>query len=170
MQSVIVSVKLKGQAVEYDLEVPAEVPSRKLAELITRNINPQAAVLANLTLRCLGPGPGRLLPLDMSLAQAGLWDGAQLEIGSQNDADNLSWHELIFGWVPIYEESQPGPPMIPAPPAPRPVTPPAPPPAPLPRPDKPIMDDGEVEWIPLTAAPRPNHPTPDEADDGWKPA
>lgn len=158
MQSVIVSVKLKGQAVEYDLEVPAEVPSRKLAELITRNINPQAAVLANLTLRCLGPGPGRLLPLDMSLAQAGLWDGAQLEIGSQNDADNLSWHELIFGWVPIYEESQPGPRMIPAPPA------------PLPRPDKPMMDDGEVEWIPLTAAPRPNHPMPDEADDGWKPA
>ena len=158
MQSVIVSVKLKGQAVEYDLEVPAEVPSRKLAELITRNINPQAAVLANLTLRCRGPGPGRLLPLDMSLAQAGLWDGAQLEIGSQNDADNLSWHELIFGWVPIYEESQASPRMIPAPPA------------PLPRPDKPIMDDGEVEWIPLTAAPRPNHPTPDEADDGWKPA
>ena len=158
MQSVIVSVKLKGQAVEYDLEVPAEVPSRKLAELITRNINPQAAVLANLTLRCRGPGPGRLLPLDMSLAQAGLWDGAQLEIGSQNDADNLSWHELIFGWVPIYEESQPIPRMIRAPPA------------PLPRPDKPMMDDGEVEWIPLTAAPRPNNPTPDEADDGWKPA
>lgn len=167
MQSVIVSVKLKGQAVEYDLEVPAEVPSRKLAELITRNINPQAAVLANLTLRCRGPGPDRLLPLDMSLAQAGLWDGAQLEIGSRNDADNFSWHEILVGWVPIYEESQSRSRVVPAPPpAPR----PAPPPVPLPRPDKPVMDDGEVEWIPLTGAPQPNHPAPGEADDDWKPA
>lgn len=190
MQSVIVSVKLQGEDQEYDLEVPAQVPSRKLAELIIHNLDPDNAFKDATTVRCLKPGPVRPLPPDMSLAAAGLWDGVYLEIGPEGAVTDPSWVGILLGWAPLEPEkiavrpvntpqvtvtppsspaSKPAPPFAPqsAPqPVPQPVPQPAPEPAGL-----------QVEWVPLiddaepTSERPPGKPVDSDTsleDAGWK--
>lgn len=101
MKSVIISVKLKGKDQEYDLEVPANVPAEKLAELITHNLDPYASTRGALTVRSLKPGSVRMLPPTMTLAEAGLWDGVFLEIGPADSIADSTWADILMGWVPL---------------------------------------------------------------------
>jgi len=167
MQSVIVSVKLQGDGKEYDLEVPADVPSRKLAELIVHNIDPQASTRGALAIRCLKPGAANLLPPDISLAGSGLWDGVLLEIIPEDAISSPTWAGILLGWDPlgtdvperkapsIPRNSQAGNPKQPTtnPPPPSPIT-------------SPSQDD--IEWLPLMDD-LPGQEKPDKTDDsGWK--
>lgn len=101
MPSVIVSVKLKGEVKEYDLEVPADVPAQKLAELITHNLDPKAATKGALTVSCLKPGKVRTLAPDETLAGAGLWDGVFLEISPTGTILPSTWADMLVEWVPL---------------------------------------------------------------------
>lgn len=131
MPNVIVSVKLKGQIKEYDLEVPADVPAQKLAELITHNLDPNAATKGALMMRCIKPGAARVLAPGETLAQAGLWDGVFLEIGPTNAILPETWADILLVWEPLELDSpppKPGPkPVVPdlAKPKPPPPTPPS---------------------------------------------
>jgi len=148
MQSVIVSVKLQGDGKEYDLEVPADVPSRKLAELIVHNIDPNSSTRGALAIRCLKPGTANLLSPDVSLAGSGLWDGVLLEIIPESVISGPTWAGILLGWDPlgtdvparktpsIPRNSQAGGPEQP------PANPPPPPPI-----TSPSLDD--IEWLPL---------------------
>jgi hypothetical protein len=151
MLSVIVSVRLEGDIKEYDLEVPVDVPSQKLAELIIHNIDPHASTKGALAVRCLKPGSARLLSPDVSLARAGLWDGVLLEISPESAISGPTWAGILLGWDPLRTDE----PVKVAPPSitrnPRstasspPVAEPQPPPATIPTPTP--LDD--VEWLPL---------------------
>ena len=166
MQSVIVSVKLQGDGKEYDLEVPANVSSRKLAELILHNIDPNSSTRGTLVIRCLKPGPANLLPPDVSLAGLGLWDGVLLEIIPEGVISGPTWAGILLGWDPLGTDvparkpthtprnSQTGKPEQPAPRL-----------SPTPPAASPSLDD--IEWLPLMDD-RPGQEKPDETDDsGW---
>lgn len=174
MQNVIVSVKLQGDVKEYDLEVPVDVPSQKLAELITHNIDPNASTKGALTVRCLKPGPARLLLPDVSLAGSGLWDGILLEISPESAISDPTWEGILLGWDPLRTDeparrsssTSRGPrPDKSEPPVAKPMPPSHAPPSstPLPTP----LDD--LEWLPLMNEEPSNGETPDDVGtSGWK--
>ena len=79
MIRVFVNVRRAGEAKEYDLEVPAEVPSEQLASMIAEGLGwgaPEAGTPIRYVMRA--EPSGRVLRVDESLADAGLWDGAHL--------------------------------------------------------------------------------------------
>lgn len=140
MSNVIVSVKLREQPREYDLEVPSDVPAQKLAELIIHNLDPTGAIRDTLSVQFLRPGITRTLTADETLADAGLWDGAFLEIGpagSTSAAVSRSWMDIVVQWEPLglgvsdgLLHSGGGWPAPPPAPSPSPSPSPAPPPHP----------------------------------------
>jgi len=82
MQRVIVTVKRQNEARVHDLEVPAEMPAKELAQTIARALNwdinlpgvvPQYQIEAHVSGK-----PGKVLQPDETLAGAGVWDGAWL--------------------------------------------------------------------------------------------
>jgi hypothetical protein len=128
MPSVIVSVKLKGEVKEYDLEVPADVPAQKLAELIMHNLDPKATTKGALTVRCLKPGAVQMLAPEVTLAEAGLWDGVFLEIGPTDTVLPATWADILLVWEPLDLDASPSKPIHrPADPGPKKAKP-APPP------------------------------------------
>lgn len=162
MQSVIVSVKLQGQDREYDLEVPADVPSRKLAELIIHNLDPNASAEGALMIRCLKPGAVTMLPADISLAGSGLWDGVLLEIIPEGVISGPTWAGILLGWDPLGtgEPARKAHPISRKPQTDRseqPIPKPPPPPIPSTAPD-------DIEWLPLMDD-LPGREKPDESDD-----
>jgi len=102
MQRAIVTVRIQGSQQEYDLEVPATVPSQELADLITYNLRPARASHQLYAIECLRPGPfKRRLKPNESLADAGLWDGAYLVIEPANAAAALAIGHIVNGWDDI---------------------------------------------------------------------
>lgn len=105
MQRAIVTVKLEGSDQEFDLEVPAELPSQELANLITFNLRPDRAQQQEFAIRCLKPEPlRRTLRSDESLAAAGLWDGAYLMIEPLNREALRFWPAIVREWVAFMPE------------------------------------------------------------------
>lgn len=102
MQSAIVTVKLSGRQQEYDLEVPTEVPSRQLAELILHNLGSTKSIAEPYSVRCLKPEAfKRTLRSEESLAAAGLWDGAFLEIEPVGAIARKKWKDIVERWEPL---------------------------------------------------------------------
>jgi len=169
MSNVIVSVKLREQPREYDLEVPSDVPAQKLAELIIHNLDPTGAIRDTLSVQFLRPGITRTLTADETLADAGLWDGAFLEIGpagSTSAAVSRSWMDIVVQWEPLGlgvpdGQSRSGGGWVAYPPAPDPSPSPMPPP-PLPTPGptqvdpsgfEPLFTDEELRRLGLKGGP-----------------
>jgi uncharacterized ubiquitin-like protein YukD len=123
MQSAIVSVKWYRHDRSYDLEVPATVPSQKLAELIAHNLRLDRPAKGSLAIRCIRPKQQqRLLHDTESLADVGLWDGVHLEIGPANQLQASNWDRVLdtlqLTWEPIEEQgAPPAPPLSPDEPA-----------------------------------------------------
>jgi hypothetical protein len=106
MQRAIVTVKLQGSDLEYDLEVPAELSSLELADLITFNLRPDRAVHQTFAVRCLKPDAfKRPLGADESLAAAGLWDGAYLVIEPMGKEAQKAWKGIVREWVSLLPEA-----------------------------------------------------------------
>jgi uncharacterized ubiquitin-like protein YukD len=81
MQRVIVTVECQERAKVLDLEVPSDVESKRLADMIAhalrwqvRSEGPQAEY------EIKAEPPGRVLAPEETLAEAGVWDGAYLTI------------------------------------------------------------------------------------------
>ena len=79
MERVIVTVKREGEARVRDLEVPAEVSSAHLAELIAHALSWEHDSKGNqVGYVIVATPPGRGLRADECLVDAGVWDGAWL--------------------------------------------------------------------------------------------
>ena len=79
MERVIVTVKRQDEARVRDLEVPAEIEARQLAELIARALNWDSDAAGEPIEYEIAAEPlGRVLAAGESLADAGVWDGAWL--------------------------------------------------------------------------------------------
>jgi hypothetical protein len=120
MQRVIVTVKRQNEARVRDLEVPAEMPAKELAQTIARVLNwdinlpgaiPQYQIEAHISGK-----PGKVLQPDETLAGAGVWDGAWLVLqaaGSPRVAPSASVSRTVptgtaqptsgplIGWRPL---------------------------------------------------------------------
>jgi uncharacterized ubiquitin-like protein YukD len=80
MVQVIVTVKKEGESAR-DLEVPAEMPSGELADLITKALGWQSEnTSGEPNYRLAVNPPGRVLVTDESLADVEAWDGAQITV------------------------------------------------------------------------------------------
>lgn len=77
MERVIVSVECVGHP-SVDLELPAEVPVRRLTTLITAALGWQEGRAYQATVILPGAQNGRALSPDSTLADVGAWDGSQL--------------------------------------------------------------------------------------------
>ncbi len=78
MERVIVTVKRGDEAQTRDLEVPAEVESGRLAELIAHALRWDSDAAGRAGYQIEAHPPGRFLRSDESLMSAGVWDGAWL--------------------------------------------------------------------------------------------
>lgn len=79
MERVIVTVKRAGEARVRDLEVPAEVKTSQLADLIASALQWQSDPAGQAMRYEIKAEPlGRLLQPHESLADAGVWDGSWL--------------------------------------------------------------------------------------------
>jgi hypothetical protein len=102
MHRAIVTVKLSGSDQEYDLEVPADIPSQQLAELITHNLGLGTEATQSFIVCCLKPEMvQRELRSQESLAAAGLWDGVYLEIKPAGASTWERWKEIVERWEPL---------------------------------------------------------------------
>lgn len=111
MQSAIITVKWPVRDLEFDLEVPTNLASQRLIELIAHNLNLSVDTKEALVARCVKPAHLRQsLRSDQSLAEAGLWDGIYLEVGPDNslplDKRRKVEEELKVSWISI-ETGQP---------------------------------------------------------------
>lgn len=79
MERAIVTVKHPTDNATYDLEVPVTVATQRLAELIVEGLHWDARVAYQIW----AEPPGRRLNPQETLAQAGIWDGAQLTLHPQ---------------------------------------------------------------------------------------
>ena len=87
MQRVIVTVKLEGENPVRDLEVPAEVESGRLAEMIAGALRWETDPAGQpIQYEIMAEPPGRVLDAQESLADAGAWDGAWLVFRPLGDA------------------------------------------------------------------------------------
>jgi hypothetical protein len=111
MQRVIVTVQRDDEARGRDLEIPAETPATRLAELIVQALRwPVDSSAGPITYQIEAHPPGRLLRGDETLADAGAWDGARLmlipetaPVGVQETAPvGFRWRRL--GGPPDAEE------------------------------------------------------------------
>ncbi len=81
MERVIVTVRRKDEPRERDLEVPAEIESNRLAELIARALRWDSDAAGQPVDYRIEVYPlGRFLRPDESLKSAGVWDGARLTL------------------------------------------------------------------------------------------
>lgn len=90
MQRVIVTVKRQNEARVRDLEVPTDIAAAQLAQTIAHTLNwdinlAGAATQYQIEAHIAGR-PGRILPPDETLANAGVWDGAWLVLMPQGAA------------------------------------------------------------------------------------
>jgi len=184
LQRAIVTVKLEGEDREFDLEVPAELPSRELADLITYNLRPGRGVGEEFSIRCAKPEVlrGELEP-GQSLAAAGLWDGTYLVIEPASGAAQQMWSVIVKEWVqdisktdadsvsvanptpePVVVRPQPPAAVTPVRPPPLPSASP-PPGSPPPAVNQPNQPPSIATWVPLSADESPDQPpvkpTPD---------
>ena len=79
MERAIVTVKHPTDNVTYDLEVPVTIAAQRLAELIVEGLHWDARVAYQIWVE----PPGRRLNPQETLAQARIWDGAQLTLHPQ---------------------------------------------------------------------------------------
>lgn len=107
MQRVIVTVKREGEARVRDLEVPAEVESRRLAQFIAEALGWHSDPAGQpLEYRIEAHPLGRLLRPEESLADAGVWDGSWLvlqgagHIKLESNSESGPRHEapVVTGW------------------------------------------------------------------------
>jgi len=94
MQRVIVTVKRQNEARVRDLEVPAEMPAKELAQTIARVLNwdinlPGAVAQYQIEAHVSGK-PGKVLQPDETLASAGVWDGAWLVLQTAGSSPKVS--------------------------------------------------------------------------------
>lgn len=81
MERVIVSIKIQGMNGTKDVEVPTNVAVQELAELIISSY--QGLVYSGInngSIKIKADPPGRILNRAETLADAGVWDGANLTI------------------------------------------------------------------------------------------
>jgi len=81
MDRVIVTVKLDNETTEQDLELPAYMPARDLAQMIMRVLS-QGSTLTETSgsYKINAHPPGRVLEDNETLAEAGVWDGSYITI------------------------------------------------------------------------------------------
>lgn len=78
MYRVTVNVRTKSDSRGLDLEVPAEVPSCELVNLLAHALAMTNGSEQQTACELFADPPGRILRSDESLAAAGAWDGAHL--------------------------------------------------------------------------------------------
>ncbi|MDQ0285170.1 hypothetical protein J2Z49_000260 [Desulfofundulus luciae] len=90
-ERVIVTVQRQGEREVRDLEVPANVPSGQLAKMIARALSWDARPEGQQpSYKIEAYPPGRVLLLQESLAEAGVWDGAWLVIRTDGASPSVS--------------------------------------------------------------------------------
>lgn len=98
---IIVSARRDGFDQQVDLEVPAELPSGRLAELIAPGLAwaPRGASGLHNCMVEAHP-PGRVLRRDESLADAGAWDGSMiiLRIAAPGSPPPQPKGSPVVGW------------------------------------------------------------------------
>ena len=106
MLRVVVQARFEGDGQSYDLEVPAECPSRELAFRVSRAMawNPLTRPFEIVV-----QPSGRVLPPGDSLADAGLWDGAELLFRLSPQAARISSAMAVLesDFMRVYEINQP---------------------------------------------------------------
>jgi pSer/pThr/pTyr-binding forkhead associated (FHA) protein len=94
MLRVIVSVKRKDEGRSYDLEVPAEIPMIELSQLVAEALNwPNTSSDETISYFVYASPPGRRLRSNECLADAEVWDGAELTFEPSAQAQTLSVKE-----------------------------------------------------------------------------
>jgi hypothetical protein len=90
-ERVIVTVQRQGEQEWRDLEVPADVPSGQLAKLIACALSWDICSEGQQPLyKIEAHPPGRVLLMQESLAEAGVWDGAWLVIRTSDASPSSS--------------------------------------------------------------------------------
>lgn len=90
-ERVIVTVQRQGEREVRDLEVPADVPSGQLAKMIARALSWDTRPEGQQpSYKIEAYPPGRILLLQESLAEAGVWDGAWLVIRTDGASPSAS--------------------------------------------------------------------------------
>jgi uncharacterized ubiquitin-like protein YukD len=81
MDRVIVTVDLNNNTTSQDLEVPAYMPARDLAQMIMRVLSPGSTTADTFSrFKIKAEPPGRVLEDNETLAEAGVWDGSYITI------------------------------------------------------------------------------------------
>jgi uncharacterized ubiquitin-like protein YukD len=75
MENIIITLYFSVNGNVLDLEVPNNVPSEKLSEVVVKSFHLNAG---NYLFRI--KKSGKVIKRDESLAEAGVWDGEELEI------------------------------------------------------------------------------------------
>jgi hypothetical protein len=132
MQRVIVTVQRGDEARGRDLEIPAEMPAARLAELIVQALHwPVDSPAGPITYQIEAHPPGRLLRGDETLAGAGAWDGARLMLAAETaPADVRETAPVGFRWRRLGGPPDAEEPAAPAPDPPAPDPPASDPPGP----------------------------------------
>jgi hypothetical protein len=127
MQRVIVTVQRDDEARGRDLEIPAETPAARLAELIVQALRwPVDSPAGPITYRIEAHPPGRMLRGDETLADAGAWDGARLMLAQETAPETVPETAPVgFRWRRLGGLPDAGEPAVPTPDAPA-LDPPSP--------------------------------------------
>ncbi|MCX7749941.1 MAG: EsaB/YukD family protein [Clostridia bacterium] len=77
MNRVIVTVEIPDSSTTYDMELPNDIPSGELAQMIAKSLHLEDNTSVRGTFfKIQADPPGRVLGEEETLAEAGVWDGS----------------------------------------------------------------------------------------------